>query len=47
MALDGIFNPLLKFSPIWVVIGFSFVFSLVTMLIYKFATDQNAMKKLK
>ena len=45
--LDPILNPLLKFPVIWIVIGLAFVISVMVTLIYKFATNQNTMKRLK
>ena len=45
--LDSLLNPLLNIQPLWLVIGIAFAVSLLVTLIYKFATDQTLMKKLK
>ncbi|MEK6808974.1 MAG: EMC3/TMCO1 family protein [Nanoarchaeota archaeon] len=45
--IDPIFNPLLKFPILWIVIGLSFLVSVLVTLIYKFTTNQSLMKKLK
>lgn len=46
-AVGVVFDPLLQFPPLLVVITFAFVISLVTVLVYKFLTDQALMKSLK
>lgn len=45
--LDPIFNPLLNFGFFWTILITSFILTLFITLIYKFATDQALMKKLK
>lgn len=45
--LDPVLSPLLKIPVLYSITLISFIISLVTMLIYKFATDQNLMKQLR
>jgi uncharacterized membrane protein (DUF106 family) len=45
--LNPIFNPLLKLGYFWAIIILSFLITLFITVVYKFATDQNLMKKLK
>ncbi|MEM4366050.1 MAG: EMC3/TMCO1 family protein [Candidatus Woesearchaeota archaeon] len=44
---DFLFGPLLKLSPLLTVLVISFVISLLTVLIYKWTTNQQLMKQLK
>lgn len=46
-VLNAVFGPLLNLPPLWAVMLMSFLISLVIVLIYKFATNQNLMKQLK
>ena len=46
-ALNVIFSPLLKLPPFWGILIISFLISLIIVLIYKYATNQNLMKQLK
>ena len=46
-GLNFIFGPLLKLPPFWAIMIMSFLISLIIVLIYKFATNQNLMKQLK
>lgn len=47
-VFDPVFLPLLNlFKPAGFIIFLSFIVSLITVLIYKFATDQKKMKQLK
>ena len=46
-TLDFIFGPLLMLPTIWAVILVSFILSLITVLIYKWTTNQQLMKELK
>ena len=46
-VLNIIFGPLLKLPPFWAILIISFLISLIIVLIYKFATNQNLMKQLK
>ena len=46
-ALNFIFGPLLSLPPFWGILIMSFLISLIIVLIYKFATNQNLMKQLK
>ena len=45
--LDFIFGPLLKIPTLWAVIMLSMLISLLTTVIYKYATNQQLMKDLK
>lgn len=45
--LNIIFAPLLKLPALWAVIILSFLISLIIILITKFTTDQNLMRRLK
>ena len=45
--LGGLFNPLLNLGPFWAVFILSLVLSLIIILIYKYATNQKEMKRLK
>lgn len=45
--LNPIFNPLLNVPGIVAIAVISLIVSLITILIYKFTTDQNLMKQLK
>jgi len=45
--LDPILNPLLSLGPFWAILIISIVIALFTTLIYKYATDQNKLRKLK
>jgi len=45
--LDPVLSPLLKFPPVWVVLGLSLFISLLIIVIYKFTTNQALMKQLK
>lgn len=46
--LDPILNPLLAtLGPFWFVIVISFLVTLITTIVYKYATDQVLMKQLK
>lgn len=45
--LDPILNPLLNYPKFWLVLGMSLILSLFTILIYKYATNQKEMKRLK
>lgn len=45
--LNVIFGPLLKLPDLWAVIILAFLVSLIIILITKFTTDQNLMKRLK
>lgn len=45
--MDPLLNPLLVFRPLWVIVGISLIVSLVITLVYKWATDQEEMKRLK
>jgi len=46
-VLNVIFSPLLKLPPFWGIMIISLLISLIIVLIYKFATNQNLMKQLK
>ncbi|MBD3304696.1 DUF106 domain-containing protein [Candidatus Woesearchaeota archaeon] len=46
-ALNFIFGPLLSLPAFWAILIMSFLISLIIVLIYKFATNQNLMKQLK
>src|SRR3989338_7776630 len=45
--LDPVLSPLLKFPPVWIVLGLSLFISLLIIVIYKFTTNQALMKQLK
>ncbi len=45
--LDPVLNPLLKLNPFWAIIIISFIIALVMTLVYKWATDQSLMHRLK
>lgn len=45
--LDPFMNPLLKLSPFWAVFLIAALISLAITLVYKYATDQEHMRKLK
>ncbi len=45
--LDPIFSPLLNLPTLLAITLLSFLISLIITLIYKFATDQDLMKRLK
>lgn len=45
--LDPILNPLLPLGPFWVILIISLVIALFTTFIYKYATDQHKLRKLK
>lgn len=45
--LNPILNPLLTLGPFWTLFIVSLVVSAVTVVIYRFATDQNRLRKLK
>ena len=45
--LDFIFSPLLKYPPVYVIIGLSLGLSIMITFIYKWMTDQTLMKQLK
>src|SRR3989344_1588773 len=49
--LDPVFNPLLQpllnASPFWAIAILAFIISLIITLVYKFATNQQEMKRLK
>lgn len=49
--LDPVFNPLLQpllnASPFWAIAILAFIISLIITLVYKFATNQEEMKRLK
>jgi len=46
-VFDALFQPLLAFGPFWFVLILSTVLSLVIVVVYKYATDQDLMKRLK
>jgi len=46
-VLNPVLQPLLTKSPLLVILLISFVISLITTLVYKFATNQTEMKRLK
>jgi len=45
--LNPIFAPLLKLGYFWSILLISFILTLIITLVYKYATDQTLMKKLK
>ncbi len=45
--LDPVFNPVLALGPLWAIVLLSLVISLVIVLVYKFFTNQQEMKRLK
>ncbi|MBU0666242.1 MAG: EMC3/TMCO1 family protein [Nanoarchaeota archaeon] len=45
--LDPVFRPLLNLSFFWSILIISFMLTLLITLVYKYATDQHLMKKLK
>lgn len=45
--LDPILNPLLPLGSFWTIVIMSLIVSLFTTIIYKYATDQNKLRKLK
>ena len=46
-ALDPVLRPLLSLGPLLTILIISLVVSLITTFIYKFATDQTKLRKLK
>lgn len=46
-VLNPVLNPLLPLGPFWVIIIVSLVVSLLTTIIYKYTTDQTALRSLK
>ncbi len=46
-ALSKIFLPLLNFGPFWAIFILALAISLIITLVYKFATNQQEMKRLK
>lgn len=51
MVFDGLFNSifggLITWNPLWALAIISFILMLITTLIYKYFTDQKAMKAIK
>jgi uncharacterized membrane protein (DUF106 family) len=45
--LDPVLNPLLTLGPFFAILIISIIVSLFTTIIYKYATDQNKLRKLK
>ncbi|MBT3303759.1 DUF106 domain-containing protein [Candidatus Woesearchaeota archaeon] len=45
--LDPVLKPLLNLSPFWAIVIISFLIALIMTLVYKWATDQNLMHRLK
>lgn len=45
--LDPVFRPLLDLGYLWTIVILSFILTLLITLVYKFATNQVLMKKLK
>ena len=45
--LDPVLNPLLKLGAFWTIFIVSIVVSLVTVIIYRYATDQERLRKVK
>lgn len=45
--LDPVFNPVLALGPLWAIVLLSLIISLVIVLVYKFFTNQEEMKRLK
>ena len=45
--VNPIFGPLLRFNPLYLVIGISLIMSFMITIIYKYVTDQELMKSLK
>ena len=46
-VLTPLFQPLLNLSPFWGLVILAFLISLIITLVYKYATNQNEMKRLK
>jgi uncharacterized membrane protein (DUF106 family) len=44
---DSVFGFLLNWQPLWAVLLLSFIVSLIIVLVYKWMTDQQEMKRLK
>lgn len=47
IILDPILLPLLRLGPFWAVVVLSFLISLLIVVVYKFFTNQEEMKRLK
>ena len=45
--LNPVFGPLLKLGPFWAIFILSLIISLLIVLVYKYATNQEEMKRLK
>ena len=49
--LDPVLNPLMKpllaLGPLWAVVVLSFLISVIIVLVYKYFTKQDEMKRLK
>jgi uncharacterized membrane protein (DUF106 family) len=45
--LNPLLQPLLNFGPLWAVFILSLIISLIIILVYKYFTNQNEMKRLK
>ena len=45
--IDPIFSPLLKLSPLWIIVIISFLVAFIITIIYKFMTNQRLMKQLR
>lgn len=45
--LDTIFSPLFSIDPFWAILVITIIISFLMTIIYKYATDQKAMKRLK
>jgi uncharacterized membrane protein (DUF106 family) len=45
--LDPVLQPLLGLGPFWAILVLSLIISLLITLVYKYATNQNEMKRLK
>lgn len=45
--LDPVLNPLLSLGPFWVIVIISAIIAVFTTVIYKYTTDQEALRKLK
>ncbi len=46
-VLNPILQPLINFSPFWAIVILSFLVSAIITVVYKFATNQSEMKRLK
>ncbi len=46
-VLNPVMQPLLNQSPFWAIVILAFVITLIITLVYKYATNQNEMKRLK